>query len=206
MKFINIESSINKHLIFFLDKIIIWQLLTSEFCTDFRNYFRCTHKFDQLCPATKQVQRISEDPTVYRTTYYAQHTCKNVLKASQFAIDTTTDPSESSHFISFTTTANNSPCKQESSSLFQSFFQSSSTVKKECSSKNECDDGRLTSHNDQSLSSDYFLSNELSHAFDYGDVISSCTNTTTSASTHDDLDVYIACDFDRDVLNDFSYE
>ncbi|XP_065856481.1 probable WRKY transcription factor 54 [Euphorbia lathyris] len=41
-----------------------------------RNYFRCTHKDDQSCLATKQVQRIQEDPPIYRTTYYGHHTCK----------------------------------------------------------------------------------------------------------------------------------
>ncbi|KAF2319300.1 hypothetical protein GH714_014479 [Hevea brasiliensis] len=33
-----------------------------------RSYFRCTHKYDQGCKATKQVQRMEEDPQMYRTT------------------------------------------------------------------------------------------------------------------------------------------
>ncbi|CAA0836193.1 Probable WRKY transcription factor 70 [Striga hermonthica] len=40
-----------------------------------RNYFRCTHKFDQGCRASKQVQKIQDDPPLYRTTYQDQHTC-----------------------------------------------------------------------------------------------------------------------------------
>ncbi|MED6136908.1 hypothetical protein PIB30_060105 [Stylosanthes scabra] len=44
-----------------------------------RNYFRCSYKFDEGCEATKQVQRIQEDPPLYRTTYHGHHTCKNKL-------------------------------------------------------------------------------------------------------------------------------
>nr|GMC94335.1 probable WRKY transcription factor 70 [Ipomoea batatas] len=38
-------------------------------------YFRCTHKRDQGCRATKQVQRTSEG--LYQTTYFGYHTCKD---------------------------------------------------------------------------------------------------------------------------------
>ncbi|XP_044493501.1 probable WRKY transcription factor 70 [Mangifera indica] len=47
-----------------------------------RNYFRCTHKLDQGCQATKQVQQTEDNPPLYRSTYYGHHTCKNLLKAS----------------------------------------------------------------------------------------------------------------------------
>ncbi|KAL1545382.1 WRKY DNA-binding transcription factor 70-like [Salvia divinorum] len=40
-----------------------------------RSYFRCTHKFDQGCQASKQVQQTQDDPPLYRTTYNGQHTC-----------------------------------------------------------------------------------------------------------------------------------
>ncbi|WJX91512.1 hypothetical protein P8452_73279 [Trifolium repens] len=42
-----------------------------------RDYYRCTHKLDQRCEATKQVQRVEEKPASYKTTYYGHHTCKN---------------------------------------------------------------------------------------------------------------------------------
>ncbi|XP_061368494.1 OBERON-like protein [Gastrolobium bilobum] len=42
-----------------------------------RNYYRCTHRYDQGCLATKQVQRIQEDPPLHRTTYYGNHTCRH---------------------------------------------------------------------------------------------------------------------------------
>ncbi|CAH9134718.1 unnamed protein product [Cuscuta epithymum] len=45
-----------------------------------RHYYRCTHKFDQNCQATKQVQRIQESPPHYRTTYIGNHTCTEFLK------------------------------------------------------------------------------------------------------------------------------
>ncbi|KAL0375465.1 UNVERIFIED_CONTAM: WRKY DNA-binding transcription factor 70 [Sesamum radiatum] len=47
-----------------------------------RNYFRCTHKLDQGCQATKQVQKIEDDPPLFRTTYHGQHTCKNLFNSS----------------------------------------------------------------------------------------------------------------------------
>ncbi|NP_001352740.1 WRKY transcription factor 80 [Solanum lycopersicum] len=41
-----------------------------------RCYYRCTHKYDQECRATKQVQIIQENPIImYHTTYFGNHTC-----------------------------------------------------------------------------------------------------------------------------------
>lgn len=51
-----------------------------------RSYFRCTHKLDQGCLAKKQVQQMSDDPPVFRTTYHGQHTCRNLLKAPQIIL------------------------------------------------------------------------------------------------------------------------
>ncbi|KAB2630415.1 WRKY transcription factor 54 [Pyrus ussuriensis x Pyrus communis] len=39
-----------------------------------RNHFRCTHKFDQGCKATKHIQQVQDHPSVLRTTYYGTHT------------------------------------------------------------------------------------------------------------------------------------
>ncbi|XP_010036006.1 WRKY DNA-binding transcription factor 70 [Eucalyptus grandis] len=56
--------------------------------TDFpRSYYRCTHKVEQKCPATKQVQMISKDPPMYQSTYYGRHTCKNLLNSPQIIVD-----------------------------------------------------------------------------------------------------------------------
>ncbi|KAJ8528403.1 hypothetical protein K7X08_022095 [Anisodus acutangulus] len=42
-----------------------------------RCYYRCSYKYDQECGATKQVQRIKEDPIIYRITYFGHHICKS---------------------------------------------------------------------------------------------------------------------------------
>lgn len=48
------------------------EIMNSEFP---RSYFRCSHKYDQGCGATKQVQRDQENPDVYQITYIGIHTC-----------------------------------------------------------------------------------------------------------------------------------
>ncbi|KAL2339487.1 hypothetical protein Fmac_007427 [Flemingia macrophylla] len=52
------------------------EILNSQFP---RSYFRCTRKYDQNCRATKQVQRIQENPDMYNITYIGFHTCKDSL-------------------------------------------------------------------------------------------------------------------------------
>ncbi|KAK4253407.1 hypothetical protein QN277_010723 [Acacia crassicarpa] len=79
-----------------------------------RNYFRCTHRYDQGCQATKQVQRIQEKPVLYRTTYYGQHTCNRNSLNNEILLDANS-PSHPSLFISFD---NNLPTDQ-------AFFSSS---------------------------------------------------------------------------------
>ncbi|MED6176425.1 WRKY Transcription Factor [Stylosanthes scabra] len=64
------------------------EILNSKFP---RSYYRCTRKFDQGCKATKQVQRIQDNPVLYQITYIGQHTCKESLKASQMTMMTTTN-------------------------------------------------------------------------------------------------------------------
>ena len=82
-----------------------------------RNYYRCTHKYDQGCPAIKQVQRIQEDPPLYRATYYGHHNCKSTFN-QEIILEPDTF-SGSSMFLSF----NNSIPSQEhpfSSPVFES--------------------------------------------------------------------------------------
>ncbi|KAL3615807.1 hypothetical protein CASFOL_040101 [Castilleja foliolosa] len=72
-----------------------------------RNYFRCTHKFDQGCQASKQVQMTRDDPPLYRTTYYGQHSCKNLFNLSymshQIILDDQATYDDSSVILSFAT-------------------------------------------------------------------------------------------------------
>ncbi|MCL7051814.1 hypothetical protein MKW94_015254 [Papaver nudicaule] len=61
------------------------EILNSRFP---RSYFRCTHKTDQGCQATKQVQRTEgEEPAKYQVTYIGQHTCNNQLKGPRLILD-----------------------------------------------------------------------------------------------------------------------
>ncbi|KAG5092442.1 hypothetical protein AAZX31_18G194300 [Glycine max] len=92
-----------------------------------RNYYRCTHKFDQGCQATKQVQRVQEEPILYKTTYYGLHTCKN-LANPEIILDPMS-PSSSSKFLSFDNSFP-TPSKQECPFLSSSNLPSS--VKGEC--------------------------------------------------------------------------
>lgn len=44
-----------------------------------RSYFRCTKKYDQGCAATKQVQKMEDNPQMYQITYIGHHTCKDMM-------------------------------------------------------------------------------------------------------------------------------
>ncbi|CAA0344597.1 putative WRKY transcription factor 66 [Arabidopsis thaliana] len=41
-----------------------------------RWYYRCAYAKDQNCDATKRVQKIQDNPPVYRNTYVGQHACE----------------------------------------------------------------------------------------------------------------------------------
>ncbi|KAK4433469.1 WRKY DNA-binding transcription factor 70 [Sesamum alatum] len=51
-----------------------------------RCYYRCTHKYEG-CKATKQVQIIKEDPIMYQTTYFNNHSCKETIRAPHLIIE-----------------------------------------------------------------------------------------------------------------------
>ncbi|QHN96416.1 putative WRKY transcription factor [Arachis hypogaea] len=72
-----------------------------------RNYYRCSHKCDEGCPAMKQVQRIQENPPLYRTTYYGHHTCKNTNYYNNEESIILEHESKSSMFLSFNNNNNN---------------------------------------------------------------------------------------------------
>ncbi|KAI3437469.1 WRKY domain-containing protein, partial [Psidium guajava] len=79
--------------------------------TDFpRSYYRCTHKLEQKCQATKQVQMISKDPPMYQTTYCGRHTCKNLLNSPPTIFDP--EDEDAKNLVSFgsnTSTSQNNP-------------------------------------------------------------------------------------------------
>ncbi|XP_027342955.1 WRKY DNA-binding transcription factor 70-like [Abrus precatorius] len=86
-----------------------------------RSYYRCTHKYDQGCPAIKQVQRIQEDPPLYRTTYYGYHNCKSAFSPEMMWKPASS--SDSSMLLSF---SNSFPTKEEYP--FSTFKQESMEV------------------------------------------------------------------------------
>ncbi|KAF8007541.1 hypothetical protein BT93_K1529 [Corymbia citriodora subsp. variegata] len=75
-------------------------ILNSDFP---RSYYRCTHKMEQKCPATKQVQMISKDPPMYQSTYYGHHTCKNLLNSPQIFLDP--EDEDAKKLVSFSSNA-----------------------------------------------------------------------------------------------------
>ncbi|XP_061369485.1 probable WRKY transcription factor 70 [Gastrolobium bilobum] len=77
-----------------------------------RNYYRCTHKIDQGCKATKQVQQVQEEPPLHRITYYGHHTCTNLLLNPEIILDSNSAPNDSSILLSFNNTFP-IPTKQE---------------------------------------------------------------------------------------------
>ncbi|XP_041028777.1 WRKY DNA-binding transcription factor 70-like [Juglans microcarpa x Juglans regia] len=113
-----------------------------------RNYYRCTHKFDQGCQATKHVQRIQEEPPKYRTTYIGNHTCRTFHKAPELILDS------SPFLLSFDSTITN---KQDSP-----FFSSFQPIKQENREDKPSSDDITHNH---SFSSDFLVSPDRS-AFD----------------------------------------
>ncbi|KAL2500318.1 putative WRKY transcription factor 70 [Forsythia ovata] len=124
-----------------------------------RSYLRCTHKYDQGCQASKQVQKIQDDPPLYRTTYHGLHTCKNLFKPFQIIMDSTA----------------------RDSSLILSFGSSPEPV----SSAMEIN--RSFSSADYFMPPSDHLTAAFSSGADHGDVISSdiysCTASTHSMET-----------------------
>ncbi|XP_060174460.1 WRKY DNA-binding transcription factor 70-like [Lycium barbarum] len=112
-----------------------------------RSYYRCTHKFDQGCEATKQEQRIQANPPRFRTMYQGQHTCKTYPTVSQILLDSQTNHGDSSILLSFDSNTN------YSYNLYPTLPSTKKEIKEEvsltCSYPNQ--------HQIQSSSSNYFL-------------------------------------------------
>ncbi|CAK7339996.1 unnamed protein product [Dovyalis caffra] len=89
-----------------------------------RSYFRCTRKHDQGCKATKQVQRMEENPDMYHTTYIGHHTCRDILKAPQMITDS--DPWESYNYNNIVTSHSKIPKYEKEEEEHHPFIGSSS--------------------------------------------------------------------------------
>ncbi|GLT84738.1 hypothetical protein SLE2022_029540 [Rubroshorea leprosula] len=56
-----------------------------------REYYRCTHRLSQGCPASRLVQRSNDDPSIFEVTYRGRHTCE---QSSHLATATAVEPTE----------------------------------------------------------------------------------------------------------------
>ncbi|MED6172683.1 hypothetical protein PIB30_052261 [Stylosanthes scabra] len=122
-----------------------------------RNYYRCTHKFDQGCQATKQVQQVEDEASpLYKTTYYGIHTCRNTLNP-QIILDDSNDDSHSrsSIFLSFD---NSLPTKQDSPIFLSS---SPPLIKKEEEEIININNNNINNNVPSFSSNDYMISSEL---------------------------------------------
>nr|UXG57924.1 WRKY70a [Nelumbo nucifera] len=161
-----------------------------------RNYYRCTHKNDQGCQATKQVQQTEDNPPMYRTTYIGDHTCIDMSKAPRFILDSTHN---NAFVLSFEPEA---PRKQDQPHPFFSCF--SPSIKQECK---EVEIPSDPTH--KQCSSEYHLSHDeitfgsscpttvlpSTPGSDHGDVISGVYSGSTSSRSLDNYFVGMS-DFD----------
>ncbi|XP_024188456.1 probable WRKY transcription factor 70 isoform X2 [Rosa chinensis] len=161
-----------------------------------RNYFRCTHKFDQGCKATKHVQRIKDEPQLFRTTYYGNHTCTDYLRAPELILDSSSSQDSSKNMIRFDNTNNDFTRKQE-----HPFFSSFTSIKKESVKEEEMitpinDHDHVIHHNQQLSSCDYLMSPGLG-VFE--------SSASTIAYDHEDVFSRIMVGYFDDEV-DFPYE
>ncbi|XP_010683475.2 probable WRKY transcription factor 46 [Beta vulgaris subsp. vulgaris] len=164
-----------------------------------RNYYRCTHKHDQECQATKQVQQISENPNKYNIIYHGTHTCKNHHNNSTIIMES---PEEnSSIFLSFETNNYTTAKHGLNTSLFPSSNTNTTTIKQEYTSikvdspcgPHDLDHQLSGTHNQYSSSSDVPSCSDLTSTglsstpvSDQSDVISS-TEIYSSTPTSCDI-------------------
>ncbi|CAI9301659.1 unnamed protein product [Lactuca saligna] len=135
-----------------------------------RNYYRCTHKFDQGCQATKQVQQTEHEPTKYKITYNRHHTCNNFLSTPQMIYDSI-NLEDTSILLSFE--SNGLVDKEQVGSHFPSYMHDKS---KEALSFSELTDNQPLLF-DFSLPSNLIVSDHSAHSLmstrlAHGDVIS----------------------------------
>ncbi|XVE86027.1 hypothetical protein DITRI_Ditri18aG0003300 [Diplodiscus trichospermus] len=144
-------------------------------CKHPRSYFRCTRKYDQGCRATRQVQRMEDDPQFYQTTYIGTHTCRDSFKAPQIITG-----SESWESYMVTSGDPKSPTKHHHHQHHHSDPSKATAVKQE--SKEETSLSDLTE-----LDSDVWK--EIMGS-DYGDVVSNvylCNEITEPAEFETDF-------------------
>ncbi|PAN15453.1 hypothetical protein PAHAL_2G489300 [Panicum hallii] len=68
-----------------------------------RSYYRCTHKPDQGCKATRQVQASDDNPSEFVINYFGQHTCRDP-STIPLVIEAAAPPDDCANLISFGST------------------------------------------------------------------------------------------------------
>nr|QGQ64032.1 WRKY transcription factor 9 [Santalum album] len=181
-----------------------------------RNYYRCTHKFDQGCQATKQVQRTEGEPAMYQITYNGHHICRKAplphlifnevdpASAAVAAITADGDSSPNSILLSFEYNPNARHHNYNHPFFASSFPSSSPTIKQEYYGVNN------TTTTTQSPPSDHhqYLLSPLPDLTAYessvggGHLTFLSSSDQADSSTHSlDMDVMVgSVDFSDDVL------
>ncbi|EMS68626.1 putative WRKY transcription factor 70 [Triticum urartu] len=80
-------------------------MVTARTLNDGKTWRKCSHKPDQGCQATRQVQESESNPSEYIISYYGQHTCKDPSTFRSLFIQGAADaapPADCSNLISFT--------------------------------------------------------------------------------------------------------
>ncbi|KAJ1688846.1 hypothetical protein LUZ63_013001 [Rhynchospora breviuscula] len=108
-----------------------------------RSYFRCTHKNDQNCQATRQVQQSEKQPDMYEITYIGEHTCKEAKKHCQ--------QQEASYMINFKPNTNNALIQHFSSPPLSSIKHE----QEEEVMSNQTSPGSIISHEQVNIPSDF---------------------------------------------------
>ncbi|XP_074284675.1 putative WRKY transcription factor 62 [Silene latifolia] len=180
-----------------------------------RNYYRCTHKHEQNCLATKKVQQISENPTKYLLTYIGNHTCiinnnnNNILNPSPILLESPQDH-PSSILVSF---HNNSNGVNNNSCLFPTTTSQAEFIKQEATPLLIPQDYSTTVHHQNSPCSDLTAVTGQSStiAFDRNDEIISAVhpNHSSISATVADMEVdyinFILDDYTNFILDDYTY-
>ncbi|EXB54246.1 putative WRKY transcription factor 70 [Morus notabilis] len=144
-----------------------------------RHYYRCTHKNDQGCQATKQVQKIQDNPPIFRTKYYGHHRCGNLLRASELDFDSTSPNQDSSLLLSFKNANLNNLTSNQAHSFFSAFTKH---VELKDHMVPSCDNNMIVDgHINNQASSDYIVTSANEFHYHHRD--------------HDDIDDLTAFDY-----------
>lgn len=148
-----------------------------------RNYFRCTHKFDQDCQATKQVQKTDDEPSMYQITYHGIHTCTNPLLKNPHIIFEATPFDESKFLFSF-----NSINKSHDDSRFPNFPSVKQDYSPTMDQNKSPPHGCHMSSDMTAIGSSAPIS-VFSPGSDQGDVLSYLSSTSTPNNGFDHMDM-----------------